>query len=362
MGWTQQSMIDKSYERREQFENQHLAEVMCTGPDGEMRSVICNGPTAQRLGYDMCPAREFVKKTVVAEIAKIADAGCDYAQFFDQNLGGASYLCYSTEHGHAPGPGPWQAREMRELLARVRADLRHRGAETVVGCEAAAAEPYIDHLLFNDLRFNINVMIGRLVPAYAFVYHEYVNNFMGNQVGTLETVDASSGPESMLFRIAYSFASGDMTTVVLKDKGQIHWGWCCPWTVEPPPQDLVRTLIANLNPWRRGLGKPFLCFGRMLEPLPMVGHRIVPMVMKDGRRVPYDSVLASCWISQDGRNAQVLTNYLDEEQEVRVQLPQGSTAVLHARADGSGSAPAAQVDGRATVTLQPLTAVLLEFE
>jgi hypothetical protein len=94
----------------------------------------------------------------------------------------------------------------------------------------------------------------------------------------------------------------------------------------------------------------------------MVGHRIVPMVMKDGRRVPYDSVLASCWISQDGRNAQVLTNYLDEEQEVRVQLPQGSTAVLHARADGSGSAPAAQVDGRATVTLQPLTAVLLEFE
>jgi len=99
LGWTNESGIIPEYSRREQFEKQNLIEVMCDSPKGDSpEALICQGPI--RTGYDMCPANKFVQETAVSEVLKIAGSGCDYIQFFDQNLGGASYFCYSKKHGH----------------------------------------------------------------------------------------------------------------------------------------------------------------------------------------------------------------------------------------------------------------------
>jgi hypothetical protein len=60
---------------------------------------------------------------------------------------------------------------------------------------------------------------------YAYVYHEYLNNFLGNQVCVDWHMDVNKSPESFYERIAYSFVAGDMLTVVITENGEIDWNW-----------------------------------------------------------------------------------------------------------------------------------------
>lgn len=67
LGWTQQSNLIPEYNKEAEFEKEHLSEIMCSDQAGELRSEIC---TAQRKGYDLCPACEKTKEIVSGEIAK----------------------------------------------------------------------------------------------------------------------------------------------------------------------------------------------------------------------------------------------------------------------------------------------------
>ena len=88
------------------------------------------------------------------------------------------------------------------------------------GCESSAAEPFIGNLQFSDNRFELNYQIGQPVPLYAFLYHEYVRNFMGNQCCC--PLPAASFP----MRMAYAFTAGDCLTLILNPNGGLmgHWG------------------------------------------------------------------------------------------------------------------------------------------
>lgn len=201
IGWTNESGLLPEYDRTEVFEDEGLRAVMCDSPgDSPMRSNICQWPI--RRGYDMCPAHPFTRETALGELEKIVASSCDYIQFFDQNLGGAPYFCYSTSHGHEPAPGRLQIQAMRSLMSEMAEVARRSHRQVAIGCESAAAEPYMDLLPFNDLRFEINYLVGRPVPLYAYIYHEYVNNFMGNQNATGNVVDFSRSPLNLLQRLA----------------------------------------------------------------------------------------------------------------------------------------------------------------
>jgi hypothetical protein len=105
IGWTQQSMTDTSYTLYERFEKENVGAEICIGPRDEKFSRVCNGLKGQRIGYDLCPGREFTARTISNEIRQAAAAGVDYLQFFDQNQGCASPLCYAKNHGHPELPG-----------------------------------------------------------------------------------------------------------------------------------------------------------------------------------------------------------------------------------------------------------------
>jgi len=273
---------DGGYDRSEQFLREGLAAHMCAGPAGELKCLICNCDDL-RYGYDMCAASRFAREVTASEASKMAGADVDYIQLFDQNLGGGAYQCYSAEHGHPPGPGAWQPPAMRELIGQVRKSIGRSDRVVHLGCEAAAAESYLDLLPFNDVRFPWNIrFFGRPVPAYAYVYHEYINNFQGNQIDV--GIDHAACPYNALQRAAYSFVAGDSLTAVMKDRGEIHWGWCVPWDVPPPDQAALIRLIRNLNAWRRGAGKPFLQYGRMLPPLPVLETVYIPMRLAENRQ------------------------------------------------------------------------------
>lgn len=318
IGYTLRSNTDTTYNMYKEFNDKHLAKDMKIAPDGTLAmNGVCTGPHAQRIGYDMCPANEFVKEVVYDQINGIVKSKTDYIQFFDQNLGGSCYPCYGTSHGHVYGPGLWQNNAMHDIFNRFQPLLEEAGYKPVVGCEAAASEANLPYLPFNDARATINLFVGIPVPAYAFVNHEYVNNFMGNQNGVSSAIDVKKSPVNYLQRLAYAFCAGDMLTVILRGNGDMIWDWGTLWETEIPNQEQIIHLVKNLNSWRLGAGKDFLLYGRMLKPLWFEGITNIPMItLPGGRNINLPSIYSSNWQNGNNYKAQFFVNYLPQEQEI----------------------------------------------
>ena len=305
MGWTQHSNLVDSYHMESVFCEENLGDIMCSDSDGTLKSKIC---TEQRVGYDLCPACEKTKEILSEEFGKVIRTGVDYAQIFDQNHGGNSYFCYSRHHGHIPAPGKWQAEQTNALLSRL-----DKG-RVLLGCESAAAEPFLANLKFSDNRFNLNYYIGTPIPIYSFIYHEYVNNFMGNQICMM----LSKEEYNYSFRCAYSFISGDMLTAVMDDAGEIAYCWGTECFKTHTDREISLTILKNLNGWRQKGGKKFLHTGRMIKPLPITSGKNY-FTLENGSKLWVDEVLTSSYEFR-GERVQFIVNY--NLHPVRVGLPQ----------------------------------------
>ncbi len=361
IGYTLRSNTDTTYNMSKEYEEKNLHEVMKVAPDGTLATNgVCAGPHAQRIGYDMCPANDFVKDVVIDQISKIVESKTDYIQYFDQNLGGGCYPCYGTNHGHAYGPGLWQNDAMTDIYKGIWDIFKKSGYKPIVGCEAAAAEPYMPYLLYNDARATINLFVGTPVPAYAFVNHEYVNNFMGNQNGVTKAIDVTKSPFNFLQRLAYAFTAGDMLTVILRGDGKMIWDWGTPWEAETPNQEQIKIFIRNLNRWRTGAGKDFLITGRMLKPLPFEGAINVPMITKAGNRnINFPSIFVSNWQLSSNRKAQIFVNYLPYAQEIT--LPAKSLKNIKVFKSASGNQYKDTDEKELRLEISPLSAVMVSY-
>ncbi len=328
-GWTQRSNID-NYNMESVFEEKHLRDVMCLSPRGELPlSRICND---QRYGYDICPASDFLRETITGEAASMAAAGIDYAQLLDQNHGGTPYMCYAKNHGHPPVPGKWESEAAVEILQQAR---EKTGGRMLFGCESSAAEAFIPELRFSDNRYELNYGSGLAVPLYAYLYHEYTHNFMGNQVCGEGALNCRENKENLLYRLAYSFVAGDLMTLVVNDRGRIQWAWGQTNFSEHymPEEEPVLELIANLNRWRQGAAYKYLHDGKMLRPLEVKTEKTVPLLVKSGsHQVP--PVHTARYQAADGAIGQIVVNYTKAPLEVTI--------------------------GTKTVTIPALDAVLME--
>lgn len=345
LGWTINSNVD-SYNTQKEFDEKGLWKEMCLSPKQELLySAICTG---QRSGYDMCPSRSFTVKTIARETSKMASAGIDYIQLMDQNHGGTSYFCYSREHEHPPVPGKWQVDAVKHLLKKAAENARG----VLLGCESAAAESYIPHLLMSDNRFNLNYHIGKPVPCYAFVYHKYLNNFSGNQVCATGMLDHKRSPEAFFERIAYSFCAGDFLTLVINQDGQIQWSWGQRDFSTRPDEDKTISFVGALNYWRRNYGK-YLHSGSMLKPLSVDcgSHTIY---RSRGSAIVLPSVYTSAFSASDGSVGQFFANYTDEAQAVT--LKEEATGYTLITCDGKQT----PLSGKPSFIVPPLSAVLIE--
>lgn len=295
-GWTNVS-YRAEYDRTKQFEEENLKDIMCVDTNGWMKSTIVDNI---RLGFDLCPKNEKSKQLIVEETDKLFASGVDYVQVLDQNHGGCSYFCYSSNHGHIPAPGKWQSEETYDLLARI----NKRGG--LLGCESAGSEPFLGQLLFSDNRFILNYYIGMPVPMYGYIYHEYVNNFMGNQI----CMALDSTDYSYTYRLAYSFTCGDMFTIVLNNDYQIVDAWCLSKTIN---KDVALKFIKNLSLWRNK-DKEFLHYGKMIKPL-NYSSNIKEFVHEDGTILSDKAVLTVAF-SFSNEIRQYFINYTLEEQTI----------------------------------------------
>ena len=361
IGYTLRSNTDTTYNMYKEYEEKHLESVMKVAPDGTLATNgVCAGPRAQRIGYDMCPANDFVKNVVIDQVTRIVKSKTDYIQYFDQNLGGGCYACYGTSHGHSYGPGSWQNNAMHSIFKGYLPVLEKAGYKPLVGCEAAASEANLPYLLFNDARATINLFAGRPVPAYAFVNHEYVNNFMGNQNAVSVAIDVWKSPVNYLQRLAYAFCAGDMFTVILRGNGEMIWDWGTRWEEDTPNQEQIVTLVKNLNKWRLCEGKEYLVYGRMMKPLPFDGAVDIPMITKPGRRnISFPSVFTSNWLSGKGNRSQFFVNYMPYEQEITLNLNGIKDVKIYREAsDTKGES----VTGKAVkLNISPFRAIMVSY-
>lgn len=303
-GYSIQSCMIPEYNKQEEYDQRELWRGMCAGADGKVS--ISNICTMQRSGYDICPASPVGKELLWEAYRPLFESDLDYVQILDQNHGGGQYFCYSREHGHPPAPGTWMTEQMQELLTQ----WNEAAPNTLFGCESAAAEPFIGNLLFSDNRYELNYMIGRPVPLYAYLYHEYLRNFMGNQVSCPlhEQED-----ENLWYRIAYSFSIGDCMTLVIDQDGQIKSRWGKLKTNYVPDQEKVLRLVRNLTRFYREKGKSYLYAGRMIPPAPVFCDTVeFPRRDKD-RSVRLPQILTSAWIGSDSSRAQILVNPTEQE-------------------------------------------------
>ena len=282
LGFTRRSNLVEGYDLSERIENEGLLDAMCAGPDGEVKaSRICPG---QRSGHDICPACSKGKEILDGAYGPLFGSGVDYAQILDQNHGGGQYLCYSRRHGHAPVPGKWMTESMQRMLS----GWNQKAGKMILGCESAAAEPFIGELLLSDDRYELCFCLGRPVPLYSFIFHEYLRNFMGNQVSS----PLPHTTDGLTYRIAYSFAAGDIPTIVLTPDGGISPSWSTKDFSEMPDREEVLSFLRVLSEAFEGGLKPFLTSGKMIES-PRLECREAPF----GEHLP--AAILSSWQYED---------------------------------------------------------------
>lgn len=323
-GYTIQSNLIAEYNNQAEYDEKGLEAGMCAGPDGKVAiSHICTG---QRSGYDICPASEVGRELLMDAYKPLLESGIDYAQILDQNHGGGQYFCYSRNHGHPAAPGAWMTENMQEVLG----EWNRIGGKTLFGCESAAAEPFIGNLLFSDNRFELNYFIGTAVPLYAYIYHEYLRNFMGNQV----CCPFRSDVDSLRWRMAYSFAAGDCMTLVLTPDGILMPNWGTRDFEHAPDKEKSLRMIRNLSRFYREEAKPYLYAGRMIPAMEMDCREIEYEI--NGRMCAFPAVHTSAWEAPDRSRAQILVNPGDETEVCMI--------------------------GGRTVTVAPMDAVLLQID
>lgn len=298
-GYTLQSRLIPSYDRRKDFVKQDIARAACSNSDGTIASTICK---AQREGVDLCPASPLSQRLFCEGLQPLLHSGIDYLQALDQNHGGNSYFCYSDQHGHPPVPGEWMVQAVRKTLESLQ-----KPPGVALGCETAAAEPYLDLLTFSDNRFELNYYLGEPIPLYSFLYHEFVHNFMGNQI----CESLLSHPLNYPYRLAYSLLAGDALTVVMTDKGFVD-AWC---RNEKLDKTIVLKCLRSFNAWRRGLFGSYLKWGKMVFEDTFTGYKNVAFTQEDGTQFLMPAVLSETY-ALNKKRIQFLVNYTDKTQNV----------------------------------------------
>lgn len=353
-GFTIQSNL-MEYGELNRFNEQGLQTYMCTAPDGSLPdSHIC---TAQRRGYDMCISQEFTKSTLLGEALKMAESGIDYIQLLDQNHGGTPYFCYSDKHGHPPVPGLWQVNEMKDFLQKVVSKAKEvSGKEILFGCESAAAECYIPYLRLSDNRFNLNYFGAWPTPVYAYIYHEYVNNFSGNGVCAEWMSDRTKSSEDLLLRLAHSFVAGDLFTLVITENGEIAWNWGAKDPNDVPNQENIFKFVKNANTLRKREQK-YLCFGKMIKGAP-VQYGTCPFYTY-GANEPMEipALMHSSWMASDGTKATVIANYFDKVTKFTIDLSMYCGGILY-NAQGK---KLMDINEIVEMEIEPLTAYIVKY-
>jgi hypothetical protein len=178
---------------------------------------------------------------------------------------------------------------------------------------------------------------------------------MGNQVCLEIAIDCKKSRENLLYRLAYSFAAGDMLTLVITSDGRIQWSWgqkkfCKPYM---PAEDTALLFAKRLNAWRRACPE-YLVAGEMMPPQKDISVEALPLHTAVGIE-EYPAILTVCYEDQNRKRGLFAINRTEENQLLRWNAPKGSTV---RRSPDEAPVPMNGSD----LEIPPLSAFLMEWE
>ncbi len=320
LNWTDKSILDTTCDFTSYRKEHGVDQFLCKKRDQSLDPD--NQFPMLRTGFHMCPHCGGTKELIYRQISDMLDSDVDYLQYFDQNLGGRPAKCYAKDHGHPASYNVCASEDMVEIAEAICQMAAKKGKSCILGCECAPADYLLRQFRFNDNRFHWAMQLSDFcgledavcVPAFQFVFAEYIKNFMGNQCGFTKAVPASNR-ESLLMRLAYAFAAGDLLTVTWKGGGEIHYDWGADWIEPGPPQVVLKRLIRNLCRFHRGEAYSYLTYGRMEKNIPFSGEGRYVMIAADGREICYPEVFSSVW-SYQGKTIQIFVNHTSENKTI----------------------------------------------
>jgi hypothetical protein len=204
-------------------------------------------------------------------------------------------------------PGEWMTENMQKLLS----DWNKRAPHMLFGCESAASEPFIGNMLMSDNRFELNYPYGTPIPVYAYIYHEYVRNFMGNQCGC----PFEPSVDTLRYRLAYSFSIGDIMTLVLAPNGNLMTHWSTRDFDNFPDMEKALAFIKNVMDFYNREGKKYLYSGRMKNGQSIECGEITIPLTRGRKFATLPRLLSSVWEEENGKTAYIVVNPEEEEVE-----------------------------------------------
>ena len=299
----------------------------------------------------MCPSTLLWQNTVTTLVDRLTnEVGVD-AVYIDQISAAEAKRCFSKEHGHPVGGGTYWIQGYRELLRQCLGVLRPGAGLTT----EENADPWNDQL-HAFLMVNTRPNGGEIVPIYPAVY----------------------GGRVISFGFQY-FLGEDYTyryPLRLKFAQTFTYGSQLGWIGSEILQDAYRTEAKYLKKLctLRHLNRDALQYGELLAPLEIQDGGVVSWETEakgPGTRIEEKAVLASLWLTPEGKRKLAITNVADDERIVRLGLDDRHVGrcdrdILSLRQSGcDGMYDLKKEDSgeyRGEVALRPLDAMILEVE
>jgi len=124
----------------------------------------------------MCPGAEGTTALYAGLAGRLASLGLDLFEFDQMNGGGMAQPCYSTDHGHPPGYGPWVAQSIRRMFKSALEAGRAANPDFAITMEETG-ELYLD-LMDTYCGRNHEMATwpamgegSHVAPVFTYVYH-----------------------------------------------------------------------------------------------------------------------------------------------------------------------------------------------
>ncbi|MAE60195.1 MAG: hypothetical protein CMJ49_02440 [Planctomycetaceae bacterium] len=342
------------YDGREYYEKHDGASSVCRTLEGEPWPEQWD--VDWRPSYGGCMGTALTCDIATDFVKRLIGWGMESVQFFDQNLGAATFPCLATDHDHPAVPGRWMNDAMANLVKRFHGEAEAAGEDGVLQSVEFQCNEYCLPLFQQcDVRLSPKgTGYPNVVPLYHFLFHECIilHGMMGYgpEPYHLPIRNALNG---VLGEIPGGAMIGDGT---LLNKNTVNWA---PWEPRVGSDDDALEMIRTVTALRRGAGRPFMVYGRLQRPAEVNG---IETICWDREVNHYEmpAVFHAAWTSPDDAFGVVLANWTTEARAVAVADERlGGRATCHVAGREMVDQEAVEAADGVAVALPPLSCAVV---
>jgi hypothetical protein len=294
------------------FQENGGPDCACVRPDGSLWYL--NAPW--RPGYFCCLGSPITRQNVTNTVQTMLDYGWESIQYFDQNCFAVTFACFGEKHDHPPLPGKWMTERMESMLKEVQALALQKGETGAIQSVEAGVNEYCLPLFQEcDVRVFPPGTAPEVIPLLNYLFHEnIILQGMMSYGPEPHHLAISAAANCILGEIPGGVLRGDGT---LLDRDTNNWA---PWEPKVGDQQEGLEMIRTVTALRRGPGKDFLVYGRMLRPANIADIPIEAWEY-NGKHHKIPAVFHSAWQAPDGRKGFILANWTDRDQNIVIKDP-----------------------------------------